>query len=283
MSKIHKIGLISDTHMPDRWKQLPSGVFEVFEDVDMIIHAGDVGELWVLDQLSRCAPVVAVHGNDETREAEEALPYLYTLSVAGYRLVVTHAHYPERAEELASRTNPWQPKFDRRANFAKEHGASICIFGHLHIPMVLEHQGILLINAGAIASGNPWMRQLVQTVAILTLEQDKTPQVQHIDLATGELHQPIFDPAGFSETNQHYNVPIFEDHFMPYRDDVYNDLRLINVPVIHEALLSLCHEVWEGQRQKVTTQSLVERFVALEISELKEILEKHTYFSGFIP
>ena len=282
MSKIHRIGLISDTHMPDRWKQLPQRVFEVFDNVDMIIHAGDVGELWVLDQLSRCAPVVAVHGNDETSEAEEALPYLCTLSIAGHRLVVTHAHYPDRAEELASRTNNWQSHFDRRATFAKEHGAGICIFGHLHIPMVVEHQGIRLINAGAIASGNPWMRQLVQTVAILTLEQDKTPDIQHIDLSTGTIHQPIFDPTGFIETNQHYNAPIFEDDFMPYRDYVYNELRLINVPIIHEALLSLCHQVWEGQREIVTTQSLVERFLTLEIPELTEKLEKHTYFSGFI-
>lgn len=173
MSRPMKLGLISDTHMPDRWKALPERVFELFADVDLILHAGDVGELWLLDQLSECAPVVAVHGNDETPGAESALPYLQTISVAGHRIVLTHAHYPIRAEEIASRTNPWKPIFERRANFAKEHGASICIFGHTHIPMDLEYQGIRLINPGAIASGNPWTKQLIQTVAILTLEADK--------------------------------------------------------------------------------------------------------------
>ncbi|MCA9947118.1 MAG: metallophosphoesterase family protein, partial [Anaerolineales bacterium] len=59
------IGLISDTHMPQRWAQLPPVLTQIFANVNMIFHAGDVGELWVLDELSQIAPVIAVHGNDE--------------------------------------------------------------------------------------------------------------------------------------------------------------------------------------------------------------------------
>lgn len=277
-----KLGLISDTHMPDRWKALPERVFELFADVDLILHAGDVGELWVLDQLSACAPVVAVHGNDETEEAESALPYLQTISIAGHRIVMTHAHYPIRAEELASRTNDWESKFERRANFAKEHRASICIFGHTHIPMDLEYQGIRLINPGAIASGNPWTRQFIQTVAIMTLEADKEAHLQHIDLATGETHTPFFDARGFVETNSTYIASIFEENLMSHREFIWHELRPIDLPSVYDALLSICHEVWSGEREMVTTEALMKRFLAINNPAVTEALANHPYFQAYI-
>lgn len=282
MSNTQVTGIISDTHMPDRWAALPDRVFHIFAEVDLIIHAGDVGELWVLDQLSQSAPVVAVHGNDETAEAEAALPYLQTLSIAGHRIVVTHAHYPDRAEEIASRTNPWQPKFDRRATFAKAHGASICIFGHTHIPMVQQHQGIYLYNSGAIASGNPWTRQTIQTVALLTLTPNTEPEIEHIDLATGEQHTPFFDTAGFMETATHYNQVIFQDHFMPHREFIWHELRPIDLEAVHASLLSICHEVWAGKRDIVTTEALVDRFLALNNKQVTAKLAEHSYFSQYL-
>ncbi|MCA9945325.1 MAG: metallophosphoesterase family protein, partial [Anaerolineales bacterium] len=59
---IATIGLMSDTHMPQRWAALPPVLGHIFANVEMIFHAGDVGELWVLDELSQIAPVIAVHG-----------------------------------------------------------------------------------------------------------------------------------------------------------------------------------------------------------------------------
>ncbi|MBC8074637.1 MAG: hypothetical protein H7Y32_01055, partial [Chloroflexales bacterium] len=46
------IGLVSDTHMPQRCAALPPALFAALRGVDLLLHAGDVGELWVLDQLS---------------------------------------------------------------------------------------------------------------------------------------------------------------------------------------------------------------------------------------
>ena len=57
------IGLISDTHVPKKAMCVPKKVFEVFADVDFIIHAGDLVELAVIDELEQAAPVLAVHGN----------------------------------------------------------------------------------------------------------------------------------------------------------------------------------------------------------------------------
>ena len=48
-----KIGLISDTHLPEAGRALWPQVFDAFAGVDMIFHGGDVHEFWVLDQLQR--------------------------------------------------------------------------------------------------------------------------------------------------------------------------------------------------------------------------------------
>ena len=60
-----RIGLISDTHIPESRKDLWPQVFEAFQGVDMIMHAGDVHEFYVLDELERVAPVISARGNGE--------------------------------------------------------------------------------------------------------------------------------------------------------------------------------------------------------------------------
>ncbi|MBW2622762.1 MAG: metallophosphoesterase family protein, partial [Deltaproteobacteria bacterium] len=60
-----KIGLISDTHIPEAGDSLPERVREVFSDVELILHAGDLHVLDVLDWLEQIAPVKAVRGNGD--------------------------------------------------------------------------------------------------------------------------------------------------------------------------------------------------------------------------
>src|SRR3712207_2339587 len=88
------IGLVSDTHMPERCAELPAALFEALRGVDLLLHAGDVGELWVLNRLSAIAPVVAVHGNDDTPDSQRELPYQQVVAVAGRRILLCHSHYP---------------------------------------------------------------------------------------------------------------------------------------------------------------------------------------------
>lgn len=248
------LGLISDTHLPDRLAALPPAVFDLLSGVDLILHAGDIGTLDVLDQLSAIAPVVAVHGNDETEEATAALPYLQTVVVAGHRLVLTHAHYPHRDDELANRGEDWQPHLRRRAGFARQHGATLIIYGHLHIPMSLQHEGVWLINPGALASGNPWTHQTIQTVARLTLEPNQTPSLTHLNLATGQPHTPVFDPKGFSATAQAYQAPIMAPELYAERDWLWNTLRPSD-PAVHAALLAPAHRRWARTRADLISPS----------------------------
>jgi len=186
--------------MPERCIALPAALFDVLQGVDLLLHAGDVGELWVLDRLAAPAPVLAVHGNDDTEDAQRELPYQQAIAVAGQRIVLTHAHYPDRAEELESRRDDaWGPKLERRAAFGRRAGASIVVFGHTHVPMAQSYDGILLVNPGAIASPNYVTRQTLRSVALLFIRDDGAAYVAHVDLAAPErAFEPRVDwAAGF--------------------------------------------------------------------------------------
>jgi putative phosphoesterase len=63
------------------------------------------------------------------------------------------------------RDDTWIPKLDRRAEIARRVGADVLIYGHTHNPMACRHNGVLLVNPGAIASPNAYTRQRIQTVA----------------------------------------------------------------------------------------------------------------------
>jgi predicted phosphodiesterase len=60
-----RIGLVADTHIPEARAQLWPQVFDAFTGCDAILHAGDIHELWLLDQLEQVAPVFAARGNGD--------------------------------------------------------------------------------------------------------------------------------------------------------------------------------------------------------------------------
>ncbi len=61
-----RIGLITDTHIPDAAGELPARIAEIFDGVDLILHAGDVYQSSVLDELERIAPVLVALGDDDS-------------------------------------------------------------------------------------------------------------------------------------------------------------------------------------------------------------------------
>jgi putative phosphoesterase len=130
------IGLLSDTHMPLRARVLPDEVFAAFEGVDLILHAGDLNTLDMLDPLAALAPVRAVHGNTDPWDVTHALPATLTLELAGLVVGLTHGHPggPGATPDRAARTFP---------------DADVVVFGHSHQPLIAQRGSQLLVNPGS--------------------------------------------------------------------------------------------------------------------------------------
>lgn len=253
------IGLISDTHMPDRLAALPATIIPALRGVDLILHAGDVGELWVLDELSQIAPVVAVHGNDDTPAAQRELPYQQIVAVAGTRILLSHAHYPDRTEELASRVDDaWGPKLARRAAMARPAGAGLMVFGHTHIPMACPVDGVLLVNPGAVAPPNDTSRQTLRSVARLIVDAAGVT-VQHIDLdAPAEPLDATVDlAAGFAAAHRRVTASILTPELaaaLPALRASDESLR----SALRVALKRAAHRCWSGGLELVGPQDVLD-------------------------
>jgi len=77
------IGVISDTHIPSSATCVPEPALDLFADVDLILHAGDLSTLAALDPLQTLAPVYAIHGNVELGDVMAALPGKREIEVGG--------------------------------------------------------------------------------------------------------------------------------------------------------------------------------------------------------
>jgi putative phosphoesterase len=254
------IGLISDTHMPQRCAALPATLAEVFAGVDLILHAGDVGELWVLDQLSAIAPVIAVHGNDDTVAAQRELPYQQVLTIAGQRILLWHSHFPDRIDEMDSRRDDdLPPKFARSIERAQRCGAQTVVFGHWHIPLVYAERGIRLINPGALASGNPITRQLRQTVALLFVCDDGTSAVSHVDLAAPNvIYKPPVDLSlGFNAISQEFSASILAPELAARQSQLMQQFYTLGAEVTLPPLLRVAQRCWAGEQPSITLADLL--------------------------
>lgn len=269
------LGLISDTHIPDRCPFLPPSALTVFEGVNLILHAGDVGDLRVLDELSSAAPVVAVHGNDEAVPgAQELLPLQQIISVNRHRICLTHGHDPDRQREKDDR---WAGKHARLARQAIAAGAQILLYGHTHVPGVALSQGVWLINAGALASGSYATRQRAQTVALIYLRDDGKPYTIHVDLArpdvpqvlttdwkrgyratAGEAEEPIYSPAARFLWQQAWEWGGRDP------DRLYSRLR--------DLFRVLSYRCWSGEQERIDSSDVMERLDSFEPASERESL-----------
>lgn len=255
------VGLISDTHMPERWRTLPTAVSTIFSNVDLILHAGDVGELWVLDELSRIAPVTAVHGNDETEEATRELPYQQLITISGQRILLWHNHYQDRIDEMASRKGDnFVDKLERSVQRGRRANASLVVMGHWHIPLLYEKDGVQVVNPGAIASGNFMAKQAVQTVALLFMLKNGRFHITHVNLAQPGIPYtpPVVFEEGFVANLKKFSDTILAEELTAVQHQLFPNLYHLAPKPLTAIWYKLAHECWAGQRNVITIDALLQ-------------------------
>lgn len=255
------LALVSDTHMPQRCRALPAALFDVLAGADLLLHAGDVGELWVLDQLSAIAPVLAVHGNDETAAATAHLPYELLVSVDGERVFVWHSHHRDWRDERAARTgDALLPKLQRTIDRAGEAGASLALFGHWHIPLVRVDGARTVVNPGAIASGNEVSRQIHQTVALAWLTRGEPKwQIVHIGVsgAPQRWDATVDWDAGFAAASARYQRSILDPALAAQLPMIMAQTPPGLLRQLRVLVFELAHKVWAGELPRLTMERVL--------------------------
>jgi len=147
------IGVISDTHGLLRPEAL-----EALRGASHILHAGDVGDITILEALREIAPVTAIRGNIDTSGPTAQLPATEAIELDGRLIYMLHS--------LAD--------LDLRPEAAS---IAVVIYGHSHKPAVEERKGVLYLNPG---SAGPRRFKLPISVAHLYL--DGTPRAEIVEL-----------------------------------------------------------------------------------------------------
>jgi len=146
------LGVLSDTHIPDRRRALRSDLIPLFQGagVSAILHAGDVCAPWVLSQLEQVAPVHAVRGNRDWALLPH-LPLTLQLEFGGLQIGLVHGHgrfwryVKDKGRAMIARVTV--DRYLRRA-LATFPEASVVIFGHTHLPVNTWVDGKLVFNPG---------------------------------------------------------------------------------------------------------------------------------------
>ena len=158
------VGILSDTHVPYRMARLPPAVLDAFQDVDVVLHAGDVDQPRALQPLQEIAPVYAVRGNIHFLDLSSggaSLPPVVELHMAGHQVVLSHGYLPglgdlwfkgrDVALRLFGRSD--KARFNRRIArrlTSVYPRADVIVFGHTHRVYVDWMGDTLLVNPGAV-------------------------------------------------------------------------------------------------------------------------------------
>lgn len=138
-SEIKEIGVVSDTHIPTRGHSLPPQLFKIFEGVQLILHAGDLVDERVVDELQTLAPVEAVAGNMDPIQLKNRLGRFKLIKIGAISIGMLHG------DLLGRRIN-----FDQVKDIFHPDLPKAIVFGHLHEPVNKEVEGLLYFNPGSL-------------------------------------------------------------------------------------------------------------------------------------
>lgn len=159
-----KIGLLSDTH-----GHLDPTIFDYFEEVDEIWHAGDIGDLKLMQQLESFRPTKAVFGNIDAPEIRHHYPENLIFNAAGLKVFITHiggypGRYNARVRSIIEQEKP---------------GLYIC--GHSHILKVIPDPRRQLLHINPGACGHHGFHK-VRTIVRFTIKEGTLQDLEVIEL-----------------------------------------------------------------------------------------------------
>jgi uncharacterized protein len=138
---------------------------------DAILHAGDIGELAVLDDFARIAQLYAIRGNIDTHASD--LPDVLVLDHPALRMLIVHigVYGPKLRAEVGK--------------LARDEGARLVICGHSHVPFIGLDRGIYVFNPGSCGP-----RRFQLPIVFGTMELAPTIKLAHVDCETGSKWLP---------------------------------------------------------------------------------------------
>ena len=143
-----RIGLISDTHIPEAMPALWPHAFEAFDGCEAILHAGDIYDISVIEGLSEVAPTYAARGNGDdgsggrgVQPDDERLRTSWILELAGFDIGLTH-HVPIPEQRHYKVTHAIERHFDG-------HPLDVIVYGDTHVEHITTIDGVLCVNPGS--------------------------------------------------------------------------------------------------------------------------------------
>ncbi|CAM4008528.1 metallophosphoesterase family protein [Mesobacillus thioparans] len=132
-----KVVVVSDTHMPKKAKQLPMILKRDLEDCDYIIHAGDWQTVELYHQLQQYAPIIGVTGNVDGPELKSLLNLKEVFLAGDFRIGIVHGYGTGKTTEK------------RAIDAFADDPVDCIIYGHSHIPVLKENNGVVIFNPGS--------------------------------------------------------------------------------------------------------------------------------------
>lgn len=145
------LGIVADTHVPQRLAHLPDRLADALRGVDLILHAGDITSRQVLIELKKIAPVQAVAGNADL--LGHGLPLTRVIEIEGRRIGLVHGH-GGWAKYLAGKVRDrlgYREEYYLKIVAASFGRVDAIVFGHTHRVFIEVRSGVLLFNPGPVA------------------------------------------------------------------------------------------------------------------------------------
>jgi putative phosphoesterase len=169
-----RLAIVADTHSHPHPKLL--GWIKALAP-DAILHAGDIGDLRVLDELAKLARVIAVRGNIDERAPH--LPDVVTVDVrspADSVMKIVLMHIAVAGPRIRADA----------ATLAASHDARLIVCGHSHVPFIGRDRGLTVFNPGSIG---PRRMHLPIVFGVLEIASAKL-KLRHVDAETGKDWSP---------------------------------------------------------------------------------------------